>query len=199
MVRFTDCSSQLDLNAWEFEQTDFLVHNEITADEMIGFVEQINERIVEFRLQQVKQTKLILGYVMLGIVFMAALITMLAMWVTPWLSVLVVCAYFLGLYFLQKRTAKITTEMDKAVLFNLAFSLYNMNKSFLESKYKLRCKIGHLGRWIEFHSLRRRVQTEEEKLSSEKEDLLDSQKQPQEKQWRIAPEQSGDSRLIQIG
>lgn len=38
VVRFTDCSSQLDLNAWEFDQTDFLVFNELTADDMIGFV-----------------------------------------------------------------------------------------------------------------------------------------------------------------
>ena len=100
---------------------------------------------------------------MIGIIFMAILITILAMMVTPWLSILVVCLYFLGLYLLQRRTAKITTEMDKAVLFNLAFSLYNMNKTCLEKDFKLRCKLGHLGQWIEFHSLRRKTASDAEK------------------------------------
>ena len=38
VVRFTDCSNQLDLRHWEFDQTDFLIFNKITADEMIDFV-----------------------------------------------------------------------------------------------------------------------------------------------------------------
>ena len=130
---------------------------------MIGFVAQINERIHEFRLEQVKQTKLILGYVFLGIVFMAILIILLALYVTPYLAFIVVILYFGGLFLLQKRTGRIQAEMDKAVLFNLAFTIYNMNKSCLEKKYRLRCKLGHLGQWVEFHSLRRREQTEEEK------------------------------------
>ncbi len=49
VVRFTDCSSQLDLKHWEFEQTDFLVYNEVTADEMIGFIDKINATIVQYR------------------------------------------------------------------------------------------------------------------------------------------------------
>lgn len=99
---------------------------------------------------------MILGYVFLGIVFMAILIIILALYVTPYLAFLVVLAYFGGLYLLQRRTGRISAEMDKAVLFNLAFTLYNMNKSCLEQKYRLRCKVGHLGQWIEFHSLKRR-------------------------------------------
>ena len=130
---------------------------------MIGFVSQINERIHEFRLQQVKQTKLILGYVFLGLVFMAMLIILLALYVTPYLAFVVVLVYFGDLLCLQRRTGRISAEMDKAVLFNLAFALYNMNKTCLEKKYRLRCKVGHLGQWIEFHSLRRREQTEDEK------------------------------------
>jgi len=63
---------------------------------------------------------------------MAILIIFLALYITPWLAFLVIMIYFGGLYLLQKRTGRISAEMDKAVLFNLAFSLYNMNKSCLE-------------------------------------------------------------------
>ena len=37
----------------------------------------------------------------------------------------------------------------------MAFAIHNLNKTLLESKFKMRCKVGHLGQWIEFHSLRR--------------------------------------------
>ena len=53
VVRFTDCSSQLDLRNWEFQHTDFLVFNQVTADEMIDFVGKINEVIHEPRLKLV--------------------------------------------------------------------------------------------------------------------------------------------------
>ena len=33
----------------------------------------------------------------------------------------------------------------------------------LESKHKMRCKLGHLGQWIEFHSLRHSSGDEEQK------------------------------------
>ena len=155
IVRFTDCSSQLDLRHWEFAQTDFLVFNQITADEMIDFVTMINEKIHAPRLKLVNQTKLILGYVFLGIVFMAIFITVIAVYTTWWLSAFVVLAYFIGLFMLQKRTGRITSEMDKVIFLNLAFVIHNLNKTLLESKFKMRCKLGHMGQWIEFHSLRR--------------------------------------------
>ena len=54
VVRFTDCSTQLDLHHFEFEQTDFLVFNQITADDMIGFVDLINQRIHDDRQRLVR-------------------------------------------------------------------------------------------------------------------------------------------------
>lgn len=51
VVRFTDCSSQLDLKHWEFEQTDFLIQSEVTADDMIGFIAHLNSTIFTFRNQ----------------------------------------------------------------------------------------------------------------------------------------------------
>ena len=100
VVRFTDCSSQLDLRYWEFEHTDFLVFNQVTADEMIDFVSIINAKINEHRLRLVNQTKFLLGYVFLGIVFVAVLVTIIAVYTSWWLSAFVVLIYFAGLFFL---------------------------------------------------------------------------------------------------
>ena len=86
---------------------------------------------------------------------MAIFITIIAVYTTWWLSAFVVLVYFLGLVLLQRRTGRITSEMEKAVFLNLAFTIHNLNKTLLESKFKMRCKMGHLGQWIEFHSLRR--------------------------------------------
>ena len=87
--------------------------------------------------------------------FMAIFITVIAVYTTWWLSAFVVLAYFIGLFMLQRHTGKISSEMDKIIFLNLAFAIHNLNKTLLESKFKLRCKIGHMGQWIEFHSLRR--------------------------------------------
>ena len=54
VVRFTDCSNQLDLRHWEFDHTQFLVFNEVTADDMIGFIAAINKCIYEHRSKLVK-------------------------------------------------------------------------------------------------------------------------------------------------
>lgn len=134
-MRFTDCSTQLDLRHWEFEQTDFLVFNQITADEMIGFVALLNQRIVEPRTTQVKQTKLILGYVIIGILFMALLITLIAVFLTAWVSAIAVIIYFVGLFILMKRTGLVQVAMEKSVFFNLAIAIHNLNKSCLESQF----------------------------------------------------------------
>lgn len=162
VVRFTDCSNQLDLHHWEFDHTDFLVFNEVTVDEMIDFLAVINRRIHEHRTKLVKQTKFIMAYVLLGILFMATLITVIAVYLSAWLSCFVVLAYFIGLFLIQRRAAKITALMEKFVFFNMAVAIHNLNKTTLEPKHKIKCKLGHLGQWIEFHSLRRRIQTEEE-------------------------------------
>ena len=193
VIRFTDCSNQLDLRAWEFNHTDFLVFNEVTADDMIGFVSEINQRIHSYRLKLVNQTKLIMAYVLLGIVFMAIFITLIAVYLSAWLSFIVVLAYFIGLFLLQRRSARISATMEKYVFFNLAFSIHNLNKTVLEKQFRMRCKLGHLGQWIEFHSLRRKSQTEEEQSKSEQVDLLDPPfvyNQKPEKSKRVAPDTS---------
>ena len=67
---------------------------------MIGFVSLINERIYTHRMNLVRQTKTIMAYVLLGIIFMAVFITIIAVYLSAWLSCFVVLAYFIGLFLL---------------------------------------------------------------------------------------------------
>ena len=174
-VRFTDCSSQLDLRHWEFESTEFLSFNQLTAEEMIGFVALINQKIYSYRNKQVHATKLYLGYILIGLFVVVLFITMVAVFLSFWLSFVAVVFYFIGLFCLGKRTSKVQSEMDKAVFFNMAFVIHNLNKTELEKKYQMRCKLGHMGQWIEFHSLRRRSNsvTGQNNSKSENEELLE--------------------------
>ena len=174
-MAFTDCQTALKVRSWEFDETNFLVANEITAEDMMGFISQINVGIGAQRQAQVKQTKIILGYTLGGIVFMAAFATAIGLLVAPWFSIFFIVIYFGGLYFIQKRSTRISAELEKEMFFNLAVCLQNLNREVLEKNFKLKAKIGHMAQWIEFHSLRRPSSTgDEEEPRSEKDDLLSS-------------------------
>ena len=142
---------------------------------MIGFVALINQKIYSYRNKQVHATKLYLGYILIGLFVVALFITMVAVFLSFWLSFVAVVFYFIGLFCLGKRTSKVQSEMDKAVFFNMAFVIHNLNKTELEKKYQMRCKLGHMGQWIEFHSLRRRSNsvTGQNNSKSENEELLE--------------------------
>jgi len=120
----------------------------------MGFVSTINRKIEPHRRRLVLQIRIIMSYIIGGIFFLAILATVLAMWVNKWLALFVVLLYFIGLFFIQRKTSKVTAEMEKVVMFNLAIILHNLNHSLLVPQFKLRAKIGHMAQWIEFHSLR---------------------------------------------
>ena len=119
-----------------------------------------------------------MGYIIGGIFFLALFATMLALWLTAWLSLVVVIAYFIGLFFIQRKTSKVTAEMEKVIMINLAIILHNLNHSQLVPQFKLRAKIGHMAQWIEFHSLRQQPEAQLDKLVqiSEKEENERSEK-----------------------
>ena len=41
-VRFTDCTSQLDLKDYDLDGSEFLKFNQLPAEDMLGFVATIN-------------------------------------------------------------------------------------------------------------------------------------------------------------
>ena len=49
VVSFTDCSSKLHVKHYEFEDSNFLVVNEITAEDLMSIVGEINAKVGAFR------------------------------------------------------------------------------------------------------------------------------------------------------
>ena len=95
-----------------------------------------------------------MGYLLIGIFIVTAASVPLSIYVSYLFAVFMVILYFIGLYFMRKRTSRITAIAEKEIIFNLALILHNLNEDTMVPKYKLRCKMGHLGQWVEFHSLR---------------------------------------------
>ena len=168
-VRFTDCTSQLDLKQYDLDDSEFLKFNQLPPEDMMGFVSTINQKIEPHRKKLVNQIKIIMGYIIGGIFFLALFATILAFLVSAWLSLIVVVIYFVGLFFIQQKTSKVTAEMEKVIVFNLAIILHNLNHSLLVPQFKLRAKIGHMAQWVEFHSLRQQEPVQLDKLTELKE------------------------------
>lgn len=97
-----------------------------------------------------------LGYIVLGMLFLTIMAVLLGIFVSYWISLVLVVLYFIGLIIVQRVTANIQQRMEKSFLFNMALILGNINFNILEPKYKIKAKLGHLGTWVEFHSLPRR-------------------------------------------
>ena len=144
MVRFTDCTSQLDLNDYDLEESEFLKFNELPAEDMMAFVSNINKKVEPHRRKLVMQIRIIMAYIIGGIFFLAIFATAIALMTNAWFSLIVVIAYFIGLFFIQRKTSKVTAEMEKVILFNLAIILHNLNHSLLMPQFKLKAKIGHM-------------------------------------------------------
>ena len=136
------------------EDSEFLKFNELPADDMLGFVAGINKKIEPHRRKLVLQIRILLSYIIGGLLFLAVLATILTLLINAWFSLIVVIAYFVGLFFIQRKTSRVTAEMEKVIMFNLAIILQNLNNSILVPQFKLKAKIGHMAQWIEFHSLR---------------------------------------------
>ena len=128
--------------------------NDLPVEDMMAFVSSINKRVEPHRRKLVMQIRIIMAYIIGGIFFLAIFATVLTLLVNAWFSLIVVIAYFVGLFFIQKKTSRVTAEMEKVILFNLAIILHNLNHSLLMPQFKLKAKIGHMAQWIEFHSLK---------------------------------------------
>ena len=130
-VRFTDCTSQLDLKEYDLEDSEFLKFNQLPPEDMLGFVSTINMKIAPHRKKLVMQIRIIMSYIIGGIFFLAIFATILGLVFNGWLSLLIVIAYFVGLFFIQRKTSKVTAEMEKIIMINLAIILHNLNHSLL--------------------------------------------------------------------
>ena len=183
VVKFGDFSPKLSISEYDFLGTDFLEANEITADELIDYVEMINKKIEPYRNPLVKQSRIMMLYTLLGIFVVTVCSILFSIYLSFFFAIFMVILYFIGLYKIRRKTREESVKAEKTVIFNLALILHNLNASSLESKCKLKCKVGHLAQWVEFHSLRsatevairssRRSHSEEEEGICEESRMVD--------------------------
>lgn len=93
----------------------------------------------------VLQFKLLMGYIILGILALGTTAVLLGVIFSYWISLVLVILYFVGLVIIQRVTNKNQAKLEKAVLFNTALVISNMNLNALEPKFKLKAKLGHHG------------------------------------------------------
>ena len=101
-VKFTDCSAQLDLTTYDLEDSEFLKFNQLPPEDIIGFVSTINKKIEPHRRKLVKQIRIIMAYIAGGLFFLTLIAALLALWSSPWISLIVIIVYFIGLFFIQR-------------------------------------------------------------------------------------------------
>jgi hypothetical protein len=129
----------------------------IAEDDFNGIMTLINSKVNPYRKRLVLQIKIIMSYIVGGVLLLSVFATLLGIAISYWISLVLVIFYFIGLFVIQKVTSKRTQQMEKTVIFNLALILTNINKNILEPKFRIRARIGHLAQWIEFHALPRKV------------------------------------------
>ena len=74
--------------------------NDLPAEDMMAFVSSINKRVEPHRRKLVMQIRIIMAYIIGGIFFLAIFATVLTLLVNAWFSLIVVIAYFVGLFFI---------------------------------------------------------------------------------------------------
>ena len=117
----------------------------MTEDDINGLITVINQKITPYRSKLVLQFKILMGYIILGILLLGTTAVLLGVIFSYWLSLAAIILYFIGLLIIHKVTATRQSTLEKSVLFNTALVLSNLNFNVLEPKFKVKAKLGHHG------------------------------------------------------
>ena len=120
----------------------------------MAIVSKINTQVLPIRTELVKQSKWLMGYIIVGLVLVSIMATVLGIYVSYIVSIIFIALYFVGLFIMIKCTNRKIKELEKHLVFNLAISCTIINKD-LAGDYRIKVRVGHLGQWLEFHSLKR--------------------------------------------
>lgn len=124
----------------------------MSFDDFNGLIVMINQKLKLLRGKLVMQFKLLVGYIVLGLLLLGSIAVLVGFLVSYWISLILIVVYFIGLAVIQRITARNQSSLEKKLLFNTALVLSNLNWNVLEPKFKIKAKLGYLGQWIEFHA-----------------------------------------------
>jgi len=131
-IHFDDCSGQLAIHDYyELADNDFLKFHNIQIDDYNGFITHINTRIGPLRNQLVRQQKIMMSYILGGLLFVSIMATVLGIFVNYWISFGMIGVYCLGLLVVIRTTNKIGKNLEKSVHINLSMVLLNYSRDCL--------------------------------------------------------------------
>ena len=107
VVRFTDCASQFSISDWSLEESELLKNHRITIDDFNGIIVLINQKISPYRQKLVLQTKIMMGYIVVGLLLLSIMAVLLGVLVSYWISLGLIVLYFVGLIIIQRITSRV--------------------------------------------------------------------------------------------
>lgn len=96
VIRFSECSPEL-MMVRSIEDAPMLQAASINIDDFNGLVVMINQKIMPLRSKLVFQFKLLFGYIVVGILLLGSTAVLLGIFVSYWISLLLILLYFAGL------------------------------------------------------------------------------------------------------
>lgn len=104
VVRFSECSPLLQVV--HEDDVAMLKATDVSLDDFNGLIVVINQKIGPYRQKLVFQFKLLMGYIILGMLLLSIFAVLLGVFVSYWISLGLIVVYFIGLLVIQRITAR---------------------------------------------------------------------------------------------
>jgi hypothetical protein len=107
----------------------------LEIDDYNGIIAHINVKIGSLRNRLVRQTKIMVSYILGGLLLVSILATVLGFFVNYWISVGMIAFYTFGLLVVIRTTNKIGKNLEKSVHINLSLVLLNYSRDVLRPHF----------------------------------------------------------------
>ena len=105
VLRFAECTPDLFLIT-DSEDVPILQSSGISLEDFNGLITVINQKTSSFRNKLTLQSKILIGYIVVGLLALGTVAVLLGVYVTYWISLVVIVVYFILLVVIQRVTSK---------------------------------------------------------------------------------------------
>lgn len=143
-----ECSSQFEFRP--HLEPKLLSSSGLSIDEFEACIGRINSVMSPLKEAHSLQEKLIVYYILFGILVITSLAIYIGIKVSYIISIVMAVLYFAGFIYLVLRVQQKNSYLVKKIHFNLAVVLRNENDRLLVP-HGIKARPGYLSKWIEFH------------------------------------------------
>lgn len=149
VLKYGECSPLFEITK-EVKESKLFLFSEIPYSEFENSVHRINAIVKPLKVKHSFYDKVLLLYLILGILVVGALAIVLGVFVHFSVAIVMAFVYFAGFVLLLLKIRKIHNKLLIKTHFNLSLIIRNENDR-LYSKYGIKARPGFLSKWIEFH------------------------------------------------